>query len=177
MTLPTLDTPRLHLRPFAPADLDAYYRQIWSDDAVMRYLPAGKATERARAQDFLVHIISHWRTHSLGLFAVSEKTSGAFMGHCGLNWLPDHQVFEIGYAFGQAFWGRGYATESGAVVLEHGFMVGKLARIVGMTLPDNLASQHVLQKLGMEAAGTIQAYGATLPLFALWREDFLRRRG
>lgn len=56
----------------------------------------------------------------------------------GLHWSlhPDHR-------------GRGYATEAGRALIDHGFGPMELARIVATTTYDNAASVAVMERLGM----------------------------
>jgi len=57
---------------------------------------------------------------------------------------------ELGYAFGHAFWGRGYATEACESVLRWSLKEGGFSRIHASCDVDNLASLRVLEKLGMQ---------------------------
>jgi RimJ/RimL family protein N-acetyltransferase len=80
---------------------------------------------------------------------------------------------EIGYRFVRAAWGRGFATEAAAAVLDHGFRALRLDPIVAVSDPDNLASHRVLRKIGLRAAGTARQYGSELPFFELRRSAYV----
>jgi RimJ/RimL family protein N-acetyltransferase len=67
---------------------------------------------------------------------------------------------ELGYAFGPAFWGRGYATEAGEAVLAEAFGPLGIDRVVATTREQNTGSRNVLAKLGFEPAGRRRAWGA-----------------
>jgi RimJ/RimL family protein N-acetyltransferase len=69
-------------------------------------------------------------------------------------------------------WGRGYATEGARIVVRHAFDELELDRLIGVTHPDNVASQRVLMKAGLADAGWGRYYGRRLRLFAARRFDF-----
>jgi len=65
-------------------------------------------------------------------------------------------------------WGRGIATEAAKAVLEWGSSAG-VTRVVGCVLATNIASQRVLENVGMARIGerailegTLLVYEATL---------------
>ena len=58
--------------------------------------------------------------------------------------------------------------ETGAGAMrDHGFGPVGLSRIIAVTHPDNRASQHVLEKIGMRDEGWGNYYGRRLRLFAI----------
>jgi RimJ/RimL family protein N-acetyltransferase len=57
-------------------------------------------------------------------------------------------VVELGYAIVAERWGEGLATELGAAAIEIGFRDLDLEEIVAFTLPNNVASRRVMEKLG-----------------------------
>jgi ribosomal-protein-alanine N-acetyltransferase len=170
MSIPSIETDRLLLRPFTKADGDAFYTMIGSDPDVMRYLRTGKVIPREAIDGSLTRILTHWNAHAVGLWAVEYKEDGhAFAGYCGLQMLDDTDDIELAYGFGKMYWRRGFATESAAAALRYGFEEAKLARIVAVAYSENEASQHVLLKLGMESQGIRFVYQSHLAYFVLER--------
>lgn len=55
---------------------------------------------------------------------------------------------EIGWRLPKAQWGKGYAPEAAAAVLEHGFSVSDVSCVVADIHPENRSSQRVAEKLG-----------------------------
>ena len=47
----------------------------------------------------------------------------------------------------------------------HGFAALGLARIIGLTFPENVPSQRVLEKIGMRSEGTAEHYGHTMRMY------------
>lgn len=90
-----------------------------------------------------------YERYGFGLYMTQVKQSGAQIGMCGLikrDQLPD---VDIGFALFPQFWGRGYAHEAAAGVLEHGRRAFGLERIVAITSPHNDASIKVLERIGL----------------------------
>ncbi len=86
-------------------------------------------------------------------------------------------IAELGYWVGVPYWGRGYATEAAAAVVEFGFRVLALERIWARAFARNPASSRVLEKIGMAHEGTqrkgIRKNDELLDtqLYAILRED------
>ena len=97
-----------------------------------------------------------WRQQGVGLWVVHE-TGGRFVGRAGLQTVPgdvaaalgDPRAVELLYALVPEAWGKGYATEIGAALLRIAFSRLRLGNVVAYTLPHNVRSRHVLEKLGM----------------------------
>src|SRR5262249_32946319 len=95
-TMPTLETPRLLLRPFARGDARDHAR-ISAKPEVTRFLAGGpflgpEAVERSRAAQNL--FLNHWKAHGFGVWAVIDKVTGVLIGQCGLKYLPDQPDVE-----------------------------------------------------------------------------------
>jgi [ribosomal protein S5]-alanine N-acetyltransferase len=93
--------------------------------------------------------LASYAQHGFGLFCVELLETGEAIGMCGLlkrDWLPD---VDVGFAFFPKFWGKGYAHESAAGVIEWARTSCGVMRVAGIVKPDNRASIRVLEKLGM----------------------------
>lgn len=146
-----IHTSRLDLRPFGESDLDAL-RGIHGDPAVVRYLywdPLDDDGARVMLARKMRRTALIDEGDSLSL-AVVERDTGEVAGDAMLRWRSEKsRQGEIGYVFGTAFHGRGYATEVGAELLRIGFADVGLHRIVGSLNGRNAASARVLERLGM----------------------------
>jgi RimJ/RimL family protein N-acetyltransferase len=56
----------------------------------------------------------------------------------------------VGWAISERHRGKGYATEAAMALIEYGFSVLHLPRIIAFTEPCNLPSMRVMEKLGMK---------------------------
>ncbi|MBV8460798.1 MAG: GNAT family N-acetyltransferase [Candidatus Eremiobacteraeota bacterium] len=146
--------------------------EIFSDPRVTQYLPRGpfKADEALGiARRVIEHFITHWEDHGFGVWAVVEKTSGDLIGQCGLNTLAEAPETEVLYLLDRPYWGRGLATEAARSAVEIGFQAVGLQRIVGLTMPDNVASQRVLTKAGLRYERDATFFGVNVRYFAINR--------
>jgi RimJ/RimL family protein N-acetyltransferase len=170
---PPLETERLRLCPFMPADADDLFR-VYSDPLVMRYISRG-VRSREETITALADQIEHWRQHGFGMWALREKRSDDFIGRCGLRVLDRTQEVEVGYTLARSAWGKGYATEAARQALSFGFEEAGLERIVAVAQPENVASRHVMEKLGMRFEKDAYFYDSIVVYYAIDRETFARR--
>jgi [ribosomal protein S5]-alanine N-acetyltransferase len=167
-----IETDRLILRPLAPADLGPMH-EVYGDREVMRYIGSGGAHSETvdDSERRLQRLIDHQEARGFSLWAVTDRESGTLMGDAGLILLghrgPD---IELAYRLAKPYWGKGYATEAAAAWLSHGFDELGLERIVAVAHPENVASQRVLEKIGMRPAGTTSYDGLAALLFVVDRE-------
>jgi RimJ/RimL family protein N-acetyltransferase len=66
---------------------------------------------------------------------------------------------------GKPYWGRGLATESAEAGLDFGFITLGLQEIIGIVHPENIASQGVLKKIGMQFVKQAQYFGMDCYLY------------
>jgi RimJ/RimL family protein N-acetyltransferase len=146
-----IETERLLLRPYTPADFDGLLA-IQSRADVNRWLysePRGAEEVRAILERKLGETALRDEGDTLAV-AAELRATGAMIGGCILHWTSrEHRVGEIGFIFHPDHHGHGYATEAARPLLEFGFATVGLHRIVGRLEARNLASARVLEKLGM----------------------------
>jgi [ribosomal protein S5]-alanine N-acetyltransferase len=170
---PILTTARLLLEPFSPGDI-ALMLALDRSSEVNRYVglhfPHGEPTE----QDLASRRARLERNvkQQLGLWKVVVRESQTAIGWAALKDLDQSEFVEVGYRFLPEGWGHGYATEVALRLLDFGFNDIGLAAIVGVTHPENLASQRVLTKAGLQHRGKAFFYKQTLEFFALERTRY-----
>lgn len=145
-----IKTSRLILRPWKKEDLEPLCR-LNSDSHVMEFLltPLSHEESKARLDVYSRHISDNgW-----GLWAVSVPGVSDFIGWIGLWPISFESHFtpaiEVGWRLLPEFWGYGYATEGAKAALQYGFDILKLDEIVAITVPANVRSRRVMEKLGM----------------------------
>ena len=169
MTLLPLHTARLELRAFTLADVPSAHA-VYSDAVVMRHVGHGPVAAIGETEAMLRDYIVHQGARGFSFWAVIERESGALIGDAGLYVLDDAgPEVELGYTLGRAWWGRGYATEAARACVDAGFGPLGLTEIVAVADPANAASLHVLDKLGMQPAGSREAYGRPHRVYRLTR--------
>lgn len=167
-----LTTDRLIIRDWHPLYDAQQAFDIYGDPRVTAWLQS-KADQSIRiTQDRLQRYCGR-TVAGFGIWAVLEKAIDRVIGSLLLVSLPksdktDSGKIEIGWHFRPASWGYGYATEAARVVLKYGFQELQLPTIYAITAPDNIRSQQVMSRLGMQSLGlTDDYYHRTLKLYSL----------
>lgn len=149
--LPTFDTQRLILRPRTMADLEDSMAMD-RDPEVTRYVP-GPWHDPVEHRRFVTARIETNFGPGLGYWSIFAKQQpDLFLGWVLL--IPDDAVgpdIEIGWRLNRHAWGKGYATEAARPLILHAFNTIGIDRIIAEIHPDNAASIHVAQKIGLEA--------------------------
>lgn len=156
-----IETDRVLLRPFTPADLDDLCA-IRGDREVMYYMRDRQPMTRAQTEENLGRILAHYEEHDFGFWAAVDRRERQLMGYCGLQYFLDTTEVEIGYMLAKPYWGRGLATEMGRAALRYGFEGRQLDRVMAIAYPDNLGSRRVMEKLGMRYEGHFKFYDPQL---------------
>ena len=148
MTAQTLTTDRLLLRPWRPSDR-VPFAALNADSAVVEHLQGPLSRERSDA--FVDRIEAHWASHGWGLWAVEVVDGAPFVGYVGL-WPADYVapgMVEVGWRLAREHWGQGYATEAAREALRFGFTEVGLDEIVSFTVPQNIRSRRVMERIGL----------------------------
>jgi len=145
-----LATERLLLRRWKAEDCEPF-AAINSDRRVMEHFPA--VLTRAESDALAARMDRHFEEHGFGRWAVEIVGVTPFAGFIGLS-IPQFQApftpcIEIGWRLATDCWGQGYATEGARAALAFGFEVLRLKEIVSFTVPANLRSRRVMEKIGM----------------------------
>ena len=144
--IPTLETERLTLRPFADGDLDAW-SEIVADEETTEFI--GGVQSRDDAWRSIAMYLGHWSLRGYGQWAVEVTQSGRFIGRAGL-WNPEGwPELEIGWTLARDVWGEGYATEAGRAAMDWTFESLGLDRVASVIAVDNARSRAVAVRLGM----------------------------
>jgi RimJ/RimL family protein N-acetyltransferase len=173
-----LTTQRLRLRSWAPGDLDAYAR-IVADPEVMTFMGTGPIGRTAAG-----HQIEHFRALD-GLYgtphwAAEDRATGELVGRVGLfhhpDWPLDPDNVEVGWMLARAHWGRGLATEGARAAIGYAWERLRTPQVISLTLPANVRSRAVMERLGMTERGREHWRGHEHVWYALDRPPAARLR-
>jgi RimJ/RimL family protein N-acetyltransferase len=155
---PTLRTERLILRPFALEDAPAVklYASAVEIAGVTQHIP--HPYEDGMAEGWIASHQSAFEAGEMSCFAITLREGGEFIGAIGLGFNSSNRSAELGYWIGLPFWGQGYCTEAAGAVLDYGFGVRGLDRIVATHFGRNPASGRVMQKIGMTQEGCLRRH-------------------
>jgi [ribosomal protein S5]-alanine N-acetyltransferase len=162
-----LDTERLRLRSFIEADIETWARDLYADPEVTRFLPGADVSPLERTRRFYDFVAEHWARHGFGIWAVTDRASGALLGQCGLSRVEELQTVELDYSLAQAAWGRGLASEAAGAAVRHAFETLRLPALIALVMHGNDASVRVAERLGFQYERDVQLFGVELKLHGL----------
>ncbi len=165
-TIPTLRTLNLTLRPLEPSDAPILLR-IYQSEGVLRYFPPMPPPTLERLERFIAGQAKHWAEHGYGNWGVLPDGEQEITGWAGLQFLPELNQTEVGFLLDRPFWGKGYATQAAQAALQFGFERLGLEEVIALVHPDNLASQRVIRKCGMEYVETLALWGIELQRYLI----------
>ncbi len=153
-------TPRLKTRKLVIDDQKIWAR-FFEDDATRKFFPnTGLETNEERAKAWVEKTMKRYEDKEYGLHALLDKTTGAFIGQCGLmtQIVDDKTELEIGYHLFPEYRGKGYAAEAAGFFKNYAFSNNLSESLVSIIHPENIPSQNVAKHNGM-----------TLQKETLWR--------
>ena len=154
-----LETDRLLLREYVEADAKAFFK-LNSDQEVLRFVPDKPLLNVEQARQILVdHPIADYRKYGFGRGACILKSTGEQIGFAGLKYLEELGEVDVAYRLMRSHWRMGLATEAALASVRYGFADLGLKRIIGLVMPENIASVRVLEKTGLRYAETVSFWG------------------
>lgn len=145
------ETGRLRLRGWRPGDREEFVHRL-NRPAVMRWL--GGVQDQATAVAALDRIDGFQRDFGHTFWIVERKYDDALLGFCGLKRVnspgaPFLGEFEVGWRLREDAWGQGFAKEAAIASLDLAFGRFGAPHVVALTVPGNVDSQGLMQRLGM----------------------------
>lgn len=144
LTIPTLTTERLTLRPPVVDDFPAYALLLASPRAT--YM-GGPYTQRA-AWGLFCHDLACWELFGHGGLMVDLRITGECVGQVGINHGPLFPEKELGWQLYEGREGRGYATEAAMALRDWAMHTLRLDNLVSYVHPENHRSVAVAERLG-----------------------------
>jgi len=179
-----LETGRLILRGWREEDWAPFFSGTNTPDG-MRWLggvmDAGKqAWQRERIERYQ-------REHGHTFWVVERKADRALLGMCGLKRANQpggpQGDFEIGWRLRRDAWGQGYAREAASASLDHAFAAHGAPHVLALTVPGNMASWGLMERLGMTRRADLDfdskdfdAEGGRIIVYALTHEAWEAQR-
>jgi RimJ/RimL family protein N-acetyltransferase len=146
-----LRTERTLLREWRPADREPF-AEMNLDPEVMEHMYPGTLS-REQSDASADRFQAQFAEHGFGFWALELPGVTSFAGYVGL-YVPTYEAHftpcvEVGWRLARPHWGRGYATEAATAAMAFGFTELGLEEIVSMTVPANVRSWRVMERLGM----------------------------
>ncbi len=147
-SLPTLETPRLILRPFELWDALEVQRLAGDFRIADTTLRIPHPYQDGMAEAWILQQAETSPQSTELVFAIVRKQDAALVGAIGLAGIDGDEA-ELGYWIGVPYWNQGYCSEAGAAAVDFAFSELGLKRIYANHFLRNPASGRVLKKLGM----------------------------
>lgn len=155
-TFPMITTERLVLRELLASDAAAVLA-MRSDPEVMRHVNRPLAQSLDDASAVIELINTRGAAGESVQWAMTLRDNDRFVGIIGYwRFAKENHAAELGYMLGRDLWGAGYASEAIAAVLDFGFQVLGLHKVLAITRPENVASICALKKNGFFQEGHLK---------------------
>ena len=152
MTVPVMETTRLHLRPLTVDDAEGMH-VVYSDEEAMRWWshPPYATLDVTRAELAKKIAAPDWRA-----WAITLRGEDTAIGQLAAHEKRQGKVIEIGYSLARPHWRRGYAREAVSRLLDLLFREEGNRRVFADTDPDNTGSNSLLESLGFICEGRLR---------------------
>ncbi|HOU12380.1 MAG TPA: GNAT family N-acetyltransferase [Anaerolineae bacterium] len=170
MDIPCITTERLVLHAFSEQDVDPLF-DILQQPGILRYYPRPDPPPRETVERIATRQLAHWEEHGYGWWAVEFRDDPRLLGWAGLTYLPETGETEVAYLLRQEVWRRGLATEAAKAALRFGFERFAFPFIIGLTHPENIASQRVLEKSGLQFVEKAVYFGMDCYRYVIRRDE------
>lgn len=178
-----IETARLVLRPFTPADAPAAFRNWMSDARVTKYLRWPPHRELADTEAILREWICQYARPDFYQWAIAPKDLGEPIGTISVVEMDERsEKLHIGYCIGAAWWGNGYVAEAFSALLPFFFDEVKAGRVEAQHDPNNPNSGRVMAKCGLRHEATLRRADwnntgiVDAELYALLAEEYCAQR-
>lgn len=158
-----LETERLVINNLSLNDLQ-FLTDLDSDPVVRKFIDR-KVKTFDETRQYISENIDSYLQLGFGRYAVRSKEDLNPIGICGF--LMENYGVDFGYRFSQSAWGRGIAKEAANSVIKYGCDQLKLKKIIGIVLPDNIASEKILISSGFTFVSMDEVWGKTIKKYEI----------
>lgn len=170
-----IETNRLILREMNDSDFTAL-RSVLADSDIMQHYPYTFDDNRVRG--WIAKNKERYRVFGFGLWGVTLKTNGEFIGDCGLTMQNINGCIlpEIGYHINKRFQRLGYAHEAALSVVEWAFTATPFMVLYSYMKEKNIPSAATARSIGMKIINTFtDNENETTCVYAVTKEEWLHK--
>jgi len=162
-----VETDRLILRKPVLKDFDEYWL-MKNDGSTTKF--TGGITPYGYDERLEMFRIEWVESDQKTELSITIKTSGKYIGYCGI--IDDNELL---YGLIKSEWGNGYSTEAAKAMLDYGFNELNLPFVVATVNPENVASEKVLQNIGLSFDCAVKESGILLHKYRIEGSTYLLR--
>jgi RimJ/RimL family protein N-acetyltransferase len=159
---PVCDTPRLLLRQ-ASSDDASFVLELMNEPSYIANIGDRGIRMVADAIHYIEEkYVASYACHGFGLYLVELKEASCPIGICGLVKRDTLDCPDLGFAFLQRFWSRGFAVEAASATLDYARRKLNLRSVYGVVTPENARSIRLLESLGFRLVRSVKVPGQVL---------------
>lgn len=171
-----LETERLLLRPFESSDAEAMFAMD-SNPNVHLYLGENPVTKIEQVHQYIKSIQNQYAENGIGRFIMELKDTNEIIGWAGLKFITEEEnghsnFYDLGYRLREEFWGKGFAHEAAVKWLDYAFTTMKIPTIYASAHIDNIGSNKILKKIGLQEKGQFLWNGLTCNWYELDNKEY-----
>lgn len=152
MPILILEGDRIRLRDFVEADAEAFVA-LADDDAMFTYMKF-RLTRQSALETHLPWLLHEPQLNPRPTYNLALEGAVGFAGWAAVGGMAEGGDAEFGWYLRSDQWGRGYATEATALLLQIGFNQLDRRRMFATADPENVGSIRVLEKSGLDNVGS-----------------------
>lgn len=150
MNLTNYTTERLILKPMQIEDAPFFFELV-NTPKWKKYIGDRNVNTIKEAENYIIErMLPQLKKLGYGNYLVIRKNGNVKIGTCGLYNREGIEGVDIGFAFLPEFEKKGYAFEAAQKIKTVGIEKFNIVKISGITIPENKASQKLLEKLNLE---------------------------
>jgi len=159
----TFESERLTLKSLALQDSHFIFKLL-NTEGWLKFIGNRNINNIDDAENYIKKIIAN---ENVNYWVATRKEDNIQTGVITLVKRDYLDNFDIGFAFLPAYSKLGYAFEASAIVLNTLLKTAEFKIILGITLPENISSIRLLERLGMTLIGETTNDNETLLLYQL----------
>ena len=145
-----IETTRLLLQPIMEADAE-FILELYNSETFIKFIGDRKIRTTEDAKNYIIaKFLPQMEKLGYGNYLITRKSDHIKIGAVGIFARDGLEVHDIGFSFLDRFQGKGYGFEAASKLLEIGFAQFNLKKISALTTEDNIASQKLIEKLGLK---------------------------
>lgn len=148
------ESERLLIRPTLEEDAELIY-QLMNTPKFIKFVGDREINSIQDAQKYIqIKMLPQLNSLGYSSYSIITKADGLKIGTCGLYNRDGVDGIDIGFGLLPQYEGLGYAYESAHRLLKAAFEAFEIEEIKAITSKENISSQRLLEKLGLEMIGT-----------------------
>lgn len=150
------ETERLILQPFTTEDAE-FILEMYNTPNFIKYIGDRKLRSVKDAENYITNrFLPQMERLGFGNYLITKKSDGKKIGAVGIFEREGLDVCDIGFNFLPEYERKGYGFEASSILMEAALHDFGLKKISAITLENNIASQKLIEKLGLKYLRTVR---------------------